>query len=103
MPKNEVKKCMFEKKMTTCFLIFSWSMIKNCGWIFRDKHNPGNVLVWVQRVQEPAGLWDISFCTRRILTNFITFLKSLIKVEVATDFSVECDRRKDNCGERNFV
>jgi hypothetical protein len=62
--------------------------------------DPGNALEWVHA---PLDFWDISFCTRRILTNFITFLKSLIKVEVATDFSFECDRRKDNCGERNFV
>jgi hypothetical protein len=27
----------------------------------------GNALEWVQRVHEPADVWDITFCTRRFL------------------------------------
>ena len=27
-------------------------------------NNPGNALARVQRVHEPADLWDITFCTR---------------------------------------
>ena len=30
----------------------------------RQKIYIGNALAWVQRVHEPADLWDIAYCTR---------------------------------------
>ena len=42
----------------------------------------GNALEWVQRVHAPADLRDITFCTRRILTDFIKSLKDSVSFDL---------------------
>ena len=32
--------------------------------VLKFRLGAGNALEWVQRVHEPADLWDITFCTR---------------------------------------
>ena len=49
--------------------IFKTECFLTCSWRFRrsdtvDTVDSGNALARVQRVHEPADLWDITFCTR---------------------------------------
>jgi hypothetical protein len=40
------------------------------------KKNTGNALERVQWVHAPADLWDITICTRRILTEILKYSKN---------------------------
>ena len=53
MPKNEVKKYMFEKKGNNLF--FNLFFV-NDRKLWMDKRKPGNALARFQRVHELAGL-----------------------------------------------
>ena len=46
----------------------------------------GNALERVQRVHAPADLWDITFCTLRILTEILIYLKISGFKKIPKDF-----------------
>ena len=50
------------------------------------RQGPGNALERVQRVHAPADLWDITFCTRRILTEILKYLKKIGFKKISKDF-----------------
>ena len=56
----------FKLKITyrTLYTLFLTQLL-----ITADTQLAGNALAWVQLVHKPADLWDITFCTRRILTD----------------------------------